>query len=75
MHYNLFLSQMASINDAVTVKIENLNRLVNAQTNMDKLAQCEIDLRTAKIDPCEDTVVIPQLFVVTLINNNENYNA
>lgn len=66
---------MASVNDGVTNNTENLKQKLNAKTNMDKLAKCQIDLRDAEIDPCENLSVIPQLFIITLIHNNKNYEA
>jgi tRNA-binding EMAP/Myf-like protein len=44
-------------------------------TDADKLAKCEIDLREARLDPCECPAAVPPLFVITLIYNNNNYDA
>ncbi len=56
--------------------VNNFEQALNPQTNMDKLAKYIIDLRDAHIDPCEDlSTVIPQLFVITLIHKNKNYDA
>jgi len=67
--------QMASLNEEITANAENFQRTFNAQTNMDRLAKCTIDLRDARIDPCEDLSAISQLFIITLIHNNKNYDA
>jgi len=66
---------MASLNNAITDKIENFQQSINAQTNMDKLEKCTIDLRDVRTDPCEDSSAIPKLFIITLIYNNKNYDA
>ncbi|CAF4752339.1 unnamed protein product [Rotaria sp. Silwood1] len=63
---------MSSSNDAVPNNIEILMQKINAKTNADKLSKCTIDLRDARIDPCEDSSVIAELFVITLNYKNKN---
>ncbi|CAF2875477.1 unnamed protein product, partial [Rotaria sp. Silwood2] len=66
---------MSSSNDAATNSFEIFQQKLDAQTNADKLAKCTIDLRNTRIDPCEDSSTIPELFVITLIYKNKNYDA
>ncbi|CAF3433946.1 unnamed protein product [Rotaria socialis] len=66
---------MCSSSDTLTTKIEDFHKQLDAQTNKAKLAKCTIDLRDVRIDHCEDPLVIPELFVITLIHKNKNYDA
>jgi hypothetical protein len=54
---------------------ERFNEELNARTNADKLAKCKIDLRDSRIDRCQGPSAVPELFVITIIYNNENYDA
>ncbi|UJR32898.1 hypothetical protein I4U23_020359 [Adineta vaga] len=64
---------MSLTNDSIDDLIKRYQKAIDAQTHMDKLSKCTMDLRNAHIDPCEDLSTIPRLFIITLIFNNKDY--
>ncbi|CAF1389567.1 unnamed protein product [Adineta steineri] len=66
---------MSSTNDYTTATGLTLQQVLDAQTDMDKLTKCAMDMRNTRIDPCESTSDIPPIFVISLIHNNQNYDA
>ncbi|CAF0885258.1 unnamed protein product [Rotaria sordida] len=66
---------MSLSDDVGTNNGEIFQQKLDAQTNTDKLAKCTIDLRNVRDDSCEDLSAIPELFVITLIHQNKNYDA